>query len=286
MPKCPLIPPGARSTASHLSALPRVWWKTWALDPNEVVQKQTAGVLNGEGADLEAGKELMKQFATRGVGAVRCMNKTEGSKLIAHNVSMFRALGGILAVSTKMEAVAPTDADADSEMSAEAYSARLAKALPPHAPLMPRRFPHGIPSAAKGDGHEPLLDTRAAIAAEMAILREGSDLTAEEATLRHALHELDALHEMIEKYERASRRTELSHAKVISPPDAPSSLNNSAPSSPQSMRVILEDKTAEGAAAVKEAWPAPHPSGVPSYDSTIDMNLDAAREALEAVGEA
>ena len=82
---------------------------------------------------------------------------------------------------------------------------------------MPRRFPDGIPSAAKpefNDGHAPLLDTRAAIAAEMAMLREGSDLTAEEATLRQALHELDALHEMIEKYERASRRTELSHAKV------------------------------------------------------------------------
>ena len=249
------------------------------------MNKETTKILNGAGADLEAGKALMAQFEERGVGAARCVNKTEHSQLIAHNVSIFRALGGVLAVSTKMDVVATGD---DDDASSEEYAARLAKALPPHAPLMPRRFPDGIPSAAKpdfNDGHAPLLDTRAAIAAEMAILREGSDLTAEEATLRAALHELDALHEMIEKYERASRRTELSHAKVISPPDAPSSLNNSAPSSPQSMRVILEDKTAE-AAAVKEAWPAPHPSGVPSYDSTIDMNLDAAREALEAVGEA
>ena len=39
-------------------------------------------------------------------------------------------------------------------------------------------------------------------------------------------------------------------------------------------------------AAQRSRWPAPHPSGVPSYDSTIDMNRDAAREALEAVGEA
>merc|ERR550514_242361 len=212
---------------------------------------------------------------------------------------MFRALGGILAVSTKMEAVAPTDADADadSEMSAEAYSARLAKALPPHAPLMPRRFPHGIPSAAKGDGHEPLLDTRAAIAAEMAMLREASDLSAEEVALRSALHELDQLHEMIERFEGAAARA----AKVISPPDAPSS--PVAPGSPAGMRikphVILEEsaehaRAAEAAAAlasgVKAAWPAKAPGGMPSYDSTIDMNLDAhidaAREALEAVGEA
>ena len=278
------------SRSATLTSLPArsVWWSTWKLDPATTVNKETTKLLNGAGADLEAGKALMAQFAERGVGAARCVNKTEHSQLIAHNVSIFRALGGVLAVSTKMEVVATGD---DDDASSEEYAARLAKALPPHAPLMPRRFPDGIPSAAKPeftDGHAPLLDTRAAIAAEMAMLREGSDLTAEEATLRHALHELDALHEMIEKYERASRRTELSHAKVISPPDAPSSLNNSAPSSPQAMRVILEDKTAEGAAAagVKEAWPAPHPSGVPSYDSTIDMNLDAAREALEAVGEA
>merc|ERR550514_1713296 len=198
---------------------------------------------------------------------------------------MFRALGGILAVSTKMEAVAPTDADADadSEMSAEAYSARLAKALPPHAPLMPRRFPHGIPSAAKGDGHEPLLDTRAAIAAEMAMLREASDLSAEEAALRSALHELDQLHEMIERFEGAAARA----AKVISPPDAPSS-----PVAPE--EPAEHARAAEAAAAlasgVKAAWPAKAPGGMPSYDSTIDMNLDAhidaAREALEAVGEA
>ena len=280
--------PPRNSRSATLTSLPArsVWWSTWKLDPATTVNKETTKILNGAGADLEAGKALMAQFEERGVGAARCVNKTEHSQLIAHNVSIFRALGGVLAVSTKMEVVATGD---DDDASAEEYGARLAKALPPHAPLMPRRFPDGIPSAAKpdfNDGHAPLLDTRAAIAAEMAMLREGSDLTAEEATLRHALHELDALHEMIEKYERASRRTELSHAKVISPPDAPSSLNNSAPSSPQSMRVILEDKTAEGAAAVKEAWPAPHPSGVPSYDSTIDMNLDAAREALEAVGEA
>ena len=93
----PKSPRNSRSAA--LTTLPAhsVWWSTWKLDPAATVNKETTKILNGAGADLEAGKALMAQFEERGVCAARCVNKTEHSQLIAHNVSIFRALGGVLA---------------------------------------------------------------------------------------------------------------------------------------------------------------------------------------------
>lgn len=84
-----------------ITAASDVWYATWKLTPEQVIG-QTPKVLDGPGSDQVAGKMLMEQFAARGAATQRCKNMRSDGVLVEHTVSLVRAQGGLLAISTDM----------------------------------------------------------------------------------------------------------------------------------------------------------------------------------------
>ena len=118
----------------RITAASDVWYATWQLTPDNVIG-ETTKVLDGPGCDKKAGRLLMEQFAARGAATQRCTNVRSDGTLIKHTVSLVRAQGGLLAISTDMDG--PDDI-----------------------------------KVREGDGHATLLDVSAKIASSMHAERE------------------------------------------------------------------------------------------------------------------
>ena len=85
-----------------ITAASDLWYATWQLTPEQAIGK-TPELLNGPGADLRASKTLMEQFEARGAATQRCTNTRTDGTLVNHTLSLVRAQGGLLAISTDMD---------------------------------------------------------------------------------------------------------------------------------------------------------------------------------------
>ena len=136
----------------RITAASDVWYATWQLTPEYVVG-QTPKVLDGPGSDKAAGRMLMEQFAARGAATQRCTNVRSDGTLIKHTVSLVRAQGGLLAISSDMD-TPPVEASRAHDGHADLLdvSARIATAM--HA----ERERRGAPAVTAADVAAAALD--------------------------------------------------------------------------------------------------------------------------------
>ena len=118
----------------RITAASDLWYATWQKTPEEVLGN-TPKLLDGPGADRMAGKTLMAQFAQRGAATQRCCNPRSDGTIVGHTLSLMRVQQGLLAISSDM--------DVEPDL-----------------------------NALRNDGHAPLLDVSAAIAADVHFDRE------------------------------------------------------------------------------------------------------------------
>lgn len=90
------------SSPYQITAASDAWYALWQLAPEDVIGR-TPKLLDGPGSDLEAGRMLMEQYASRGAATQRCINTKRDGALVKHTVSLVRSQGGLLAISTDMD---------------------------------------------------------------------------------------------------------------------------------------------------------------------------------------
>jgi len=136
----------------NITAASDVWYTTWQLKPEDTIGK-TPKVLDGPGADLAAGRMLMEQFEARGAASQRCTNVRSDGTLIKHTVSLVRAQGGLLAISTDMDST-----EWEAERQSDGHPSLLDVSVNLTASMNAQRERRGAPAVTAADVAAAALD--------------------------------------------------------------------------------------------------------------------------------
>jgi len=235
----------------RIIAASAVWYAVWQLSPADVIG-QPIKVLDGPGTDVRAGKTLMQQFAMRGVASQRCANnrRVDGT-VVRHTVSLVRAPGGLLAISSEMDIPAQPPLvlqHHDGHASQLDISARIASEM--HA----NHERSGAPAVRAADIAAASLDEMKQ-ASDQADERE-ADLTHDEASSAASASKVESGRPSLSSPSLSSRP--LACASIGSPPD-------SLTSKPPMLSAIREQLSGRRANAAKPS----SAEGSGSHDSTM-----------------